>query len=140
MSRPLHCISAAVYHNVFAVDELPLFRSDKQAKIDDLLRFGCSAEHCFHICHSGSGEHGTGGYADTSDAIFRTELRDGCEVRTVLTERAFPTDECQLILEGSTPAFTFISLFAGEAAPKLPRPGEMPDPYWQSHLFIRDND
>lgn len=73
-------------------------------------------------------------------ATIRTELRDGCEVRTVLTERAFPTDECQLILEGNTPAFTFISLFAGEAAPKLSRPGETPDPYWLTHLFIRDND
>lgn len=77
---------------------------------------------------------------DEERLSIRSERRGASPVRTFRTERSFPTDDCQLILQGAYPHFTLVSLFPGEAAPKLPVEGETPDPYWQTHLFIRDND
>ena len=69
---------------------------------------------------------------------IRREWRNGCPVRTVRMNRVVPACMCQLILAPGRDGVYFCTVFPGELAPPLPRSEkEAPDPYWQTHLFVR---
>lgn len=70
-------------------------------------------------------------------STIRTENRNNCIAKTVKINRENTTQECQLILACNDSYFYFCTAFPGELAPPLPRPGEMPDPFWEKHLLIR---
>ena len=73
-------------------------------------------------------------------ATVRNILRNGCPVRTVRTSRTISTGACQLILERTGEAgYALRTLFPGELAPPLPLPGQVPDPFWATHLLIEFN-
>lgn len=73
-------------------------------------------------------------------ATVRSILRNGCPVRTVRTSRTITTGTCQLVLERTGEAgYALRTLFPGELAPPLPLPGEVPDPFWATHLLIDFN-
>ena len=73
-------------------------------------------------------------------AAVRNILRNGCPVRTVRTSRTISTGACQLILERTGEAgYALRTLFPGELAPPLPLPGQVPDPFWATHLLIEFN-
>ena len=59
-------------------------------------------------------------------------------VRNIL--RTISTGACQLILERTGEAgYALRTLFPGELAPPLPLPGQVPDPFWATHLLIEFN-
>lgn len=68
---------------------------------------------------------------------IKSELRNGCSIKTVDVKRIVSTDECQLILIPQNENYYFCTAFPGELAPPLPHPGEIGEPYWKTHLFIR---
>lgn len=61
------------------------------------------------------------------------EERDDCVVKTVTSNRTFPTKEFQIILAED---FTVITIFPGPMAPPLPPKGEASE-FWDSHVFIK---
>lgn len=68
---------------------------------------------------------------------IKPEIRDNCSIKTVTVDRTMPTEECQLILISEGELFYFCTAFPGELAPPLPQSDETGDPYWETHLFIR---
>lgn len=61
------------------------------------------------------------------------EERDGSIVKTVITNRTFPTREFQIILGDKN---TVITMFPGPMAPPLPQNGERSE-FWDNHVFIK---
>lgn len=59
--------------------------------------------------------------------------RQGYTVRSLKTDRTIPTHECQIILSED---WHLITMFPGEMAPPLPASPDIPDEYWDQHLFI----
>lgn len=59
--------------------------------------------------------------------------RQGKQVRVVRTDRAVPTCKCQIILSSD---WQLITMFPGEPAPSLPSSPEVPDAYWDHHVFV----
>lgn len=59
--------------------------------------------------------------------------RQGRKVRSVKTNREFPTHECQIILSED---WHLITMFPGEMAPPLPSSPDVHDEYWDNHVFI----
>ncbi len=59
--------------------------------------------------------------------------RHGTKVRSVRTDRAIPTHECQIILSSD---WHLITMFPGELAPPLPVSPDIHDDYWDNHVFI----
>lgn len=59
--------------------------------------------------------------------------RQGRKVRSVKTDREFPTHECQIILSEDR---HLITMFPGEMAPPLPPSPDVHDEYWDNHVFI----
>lgn len=59
--------------------------------------------------------------------------RNGKKVRSVKTDRNFPTRECQIILSKD---WYLITMFPGEMAPPLPDSPDIHDEYWDNHVFI----
>lgn len=93
-------------------------------------RISYSPETLFHVLT----------HFETADEALRDSLRNGCPVRTVRTSRTISTGACQLILERTGEAgYALRTLFPGELAPPLPLPGQVPDPFWATHLLIEFN-
>lgn len=71
----------------------------------------------------------------TSEEIesITEEERDGSIVKTVITNRTFPTREFQIILGDKN---TVITMFPGPMAPPLPQNGERSE-FWDNHVFIK---
>ena len=67
-------------------------------------------------------------------ATLRTEERGEATVRCAESNRRFPTDDCQLILDENNQVIT---AYPGELAPPLPMSPEIHDPYWDEHVFIK---
>ena len=62
------------------------------------------------------------------------------ERAAVRNTRTISTGACQLILERTGEAgYALRTLFPGELAPPLPLPGQVPDPFWATHLLIEFN-
>ena len=59
--------------------------------------------------------------------------RQGRKVRSVKTDRVIPTHECQIILSSD---WHLITMFPGEMAPPFPESSDVPNEYWDSHVFI----
>lgn len=59
--------------------------------------------------------------------------RNGKKVRSVKTDRVVPTRECQIVLSEQ---WNLITMFPGEMAPPLPDSPDVPDEYWDNHVFI----
>lgn len=59
--------------------------------------------------------------------------RNGTKVRSVKTNRTIPTNECQIILSED---WHLITMFPGELAPPLPDSPDIPDEYWDNHVFV----
>ena len=59
--------------------------------------------------------------------------RQGRKVRSVKTERAIPTNDCQIILSED---WHLITMFPGEMAPPLPDSPDIHDEYWDNHVFV----
>lgn len=66
------------------------------------------------------------------DTLHRVQ-RGTKVVRVVESSRVFPTDDCQLVLSKDNDVIT---LYPGEAAPPLPDTPDVPDAYWDGHVFI----
>lgn len=64
---------------------------------------------------------------------LRTVSRGETLARCVTSNRVFPTNECQLILDKDN---NLITAYPGELAPPLPLTPDIPDPYWDNHVFI----
>lgn len=71
----------------------------------------------------------------TDEEKERIEIidRNGTIVRSVKTGRVIPTRECQIILSED---WHLITMFPGELAPPLPDSPDIPDEYWDHHVFI----
>lgn len=71
----------------------------------------------------------------TDDEKKRIEIvdRKGTEVRSVKINRTIPTNECQIILSED---WCLITMFPGELAPPLPASPDIPDEYWDNHVFV----
>lgn len=71
----------------------------------------------------------------SNDEKRRIEIidRDGKKVRCVKIDRIIPTNECQIILSTN---WNLITMFPGEMAPPLPASPDIPDEYWDQHVFI----
>lgn len=71
----------------------------------------------------------------TDEEKDRIEIidRNGKMVRSVKTGRVVPTRECQIILSED---WHLITMFPGEMAPPLPDSPDVPDDYWDNHVFI----
>lgn len=71
----------------------------------------------------------------TQEERERIEIidRNGKMVRSVKTDRIIPTHECQIVLSTD---WHLITMFPGELAPPLPDSPDIPDEYWDSHVFI----
>ena len=67
-------------------------------------------------------------------ATLHTEKRGEATVRCAVSDRRFPTDDCQLILDENNQVIT---AYPGELAPPLPENPEIHDPYWDEHVFIQ---
>lgn len=61
------------------------------------------------------------------------EERDGYIIKTVSTNRVFPTREFQIVLGDKN---TVITMFPGPMAPPLPQPGDV-SIFWENHVFIK---
>lgn len=59
--------------------------------------------------------------------------RNGKMARCVKTDRAIPTNECQIILSTD---WNLITMFPGEMAPPLPASPNISDEFWDRHVFI----
>lgn len=59
--------------------------------------------------------------------------RQGKKVRSVKTDRFFPTRDCQIVLSAD---WRLITMFPGEMAPPLPDSPYIHDEYWDTHVFI----
>lgn len=70
---------------------------------------------------------------DEELATLHTEARGEATVRCAVSNRRFPTDDCQLILDEKNQVIT---AYPGELAPPLPESPEIHDPYWDEHVFI----
>ena len=70
----------------------------------------------------------------SDDEKRRIEIidRDGKKVRRVKIDRIIPTNECQIILSTN---WDLITMFPGEMAPPLPASPDIPNEYWDQHLF-----
>lgn len=66
------------------------------------------------------------------------EWRNDCLVKSVKLDRQIFTGDCQLILAYSDGIYYFCTAFPGELAPPLPKAGEKPDVYWETHVFVRE--
>ena len=64
---------------------------------------------------------------------IKEENRDGVTVKSVFTNRVFPTHEFQIILGEKN---TVITMFPGPMAPPLPKDGEGSE-FWDKHVFVR---
>lgn len=64
---------------------------------------------------------------------MRTVERQGRKVRLAMTDRTFPTRECQIIL---TSDWQLVTMFPGEPAPPLPPSPDTHDEYWDRHVFV----
>ena len=71
----------------------------------------------------------------TDEEKERIEIidRNGTIVQSVKTGRVIPTRECQIILSED---WHLITMFPGELAPPLPDSPDIPDEYWDHHVFI----
>ena len=71
----------------------------------------------------------------TEEEKSRIEIvdRQDHKVRSVKTDRAIPTHECQIILSED---WHLITMFPGEMAPPLPVSPDIHDDYWDNHVFI----
>ncbi len=71
----------------------------------------------------------------TQEERERIEIidRNGKMVRSVKTDRIIPTHECQIVLSTD---WHLITMFPGELAPPLPDSPDIPDEYWDNHVFI----
>lgn len=54
-------------------------------------------------------------------------------VRCAISTRKFPTHDCQLILDADN---NIVTAYPGEMAPPLPDSPDIPDEYWDHHVFI----
>lgn len=72
----------------------------------------------------------------TEEERKRIEIkeRQGKRVRSVVTDRSFPTKECQVILSQD---WQLITMFPGVMAPPLPDSPDTPSPFWDKHVFIQ---
>lgn len=70
---------------------------------------------------------------DEEKERIETIDRNGKMVRSVKTDRAFPTNKCQIILSKD---WRLITMFPGEMAPPLPDSPDIHDEYWDNHVFI----
>ena len=70
---------------------------------------------------------------DEEKERIETIDRNGKKVRSVKTDRAFPTNKCQIILSKD---WRLITMFPGEMAPPLPDSPNIHDLYWDNHVFI----
>lgn len=70
---------------------------------------------------------------DKEKMRIKTVDRNGMKVRSVKTDRIIPTHECQLILSSD---WQLVTMFPGELAPPLPASPDIPDEYWDNHVFI----
>lgn len=59
--------------------------------------------------------------------------RNGTQVRSVKINRTIPTNECQIVLSED---WHLITMFPGELAPPLPVSPDIPDEYWDNHVFV----
>lgn len=59
--------------------------------------------------------------------------RQGKKVRSVKTNRENPTKKCHIILSSD---WHLITMFPGELAPPLPDSPDIPDEFWDNHVFI----
>ncbi len=67
-------------------------------------------------------------------STLHLEQRGESIVRCAISCRQFPTDNCQLILDDKNQVIT---VYPGELAPPLPPRPDIPDPYWDKHVFIK---
>lgn len=67
-------------------------------------------------------------------STLHLEHRGESIVRCAISSRQFPTDSCQLILDDKNQVIT---VYPGELAPPLPSSPDIPDPYWDKHVFIK---
>ena len=70
---------------------------------------------------------------DEEKERIETIDRNGKKVRSVKTDRAFPINECQIVLSED---WHLITMFPGEIAPPLPDSPDIHDEYWDNHVFI----
>ena len=70
---------------------------------------------------------------DEECTTMRTVPRGETLARCVESDRLFPTNECQLILDADN---NLITAYPGELAPPLPPTPDVHDPYWDNHVFI----
>lgn len=70
---------------------------------------------------------------DDERATLRTVPRGETLARCATSHRLFPTSECTLIIDSSN---YLVTAYPGEAAPPLPPSPDVPDPYWDRHVFI----
>lgn len=59
--------------------------------------------------------------------------RQGRKVRAVKDVPCAPTSECQLVF---SPEWNLITMFPGMMAPPLPASPDVPDEFWDNHVFI----
>ena len=63
--------------------------------------------------------------------------RGGKYARVAFSDRDFPTNECQFVLEFSKESWYLITMFPGELAPPLPDTAENSPEYWKEHVFTQ---
>ena len=63
--------------------------------------------------------------------------RGGKYARVAISDRDFPTKECQFVLELSGKSWYLITMFPGELAPPLPDTADKSPEYWKDHVFTQ---
>lgn len=66
-------------------------------------------------------------------ATLRVVPRGETLARCATSRRVFPTSECTLIIDSRG---NLITAYPGQVAPPLPLSPDIPDPYWDCHVFI----